>query len=233
MSSKILKVLFFLSGFFYFLFKRKYQKEIRENYFYLFEKKKFPFSYYLKNLAENLSTMVVVNKKQASLIFDKIKFLGDNIIKGRGGVVVTFHYGIYELLPLIFSQRGYKTAIVYSPQRNPLLNRIFLKLRSKKTPKLLKNLKEIKEALKEGYLVGFAIDNVHKGRLVLLREILPHLKVSSSPFIIAQRFSYPLYFVLIRKNEKDYQVVIKKGFSPLFVKEELKKNIFDWVLWEK
>uniref|UniRef100_A0A7V3ZUP2 Lipid A biosynthesis acyltransferase n=1 Tax=candidate division WOR-3 bacterium TaxID=2052148 RepID=A0A7V3ZUP2_UNCW3 len=233
MYPKILKTLFFLIFFFYFLYKKNYRKEIKNNYFYLFKKKNFPFAYYFKSLAENLSTMMVINKKKSSLIFDKIKFLGDNIIRERGGVVVTFHYGIYELLPLIFSQRGYKTAIVYSPQRNSLLNTILLRIRKGKVEKFLRNLKEIKEALQEGYLVGFAIDNIHKGKLVSLKEILPHLKVSLSPFIIAQRFGYPLYFVLIRKNEKDYQVVIKKGFLPLFIKEELKKNIFDWVLWEK
>ncbi len=177
--------------------------------------------------------MILINKKNLSLIFDKIKFLGDNIIKERGGVVVTFHYGLYELLPLIFLKKGYKTAIVYSSQRNKFLNSLLLKIRREKTQKICRNLSEIKEALFNNYLVGFAIDNIHKGKLISLREILPNLVVLKTPFIISQKFSYPLYFILMRKNGKEYEVIIKKGFSLPFVKEKIKENIFDWVLWGK
>lgn len=197
------------------------------------KKKKFSFSYYLLRLSENLSTMILINKKNLSLIFDKIKFLGDNIIKERGGVVVTFHYGLYELLPLIFLKRGYKTAIVYSLQRNRFLNNLFFKIRKQKTQKICRNLSEIKKALFDNYLVGFAIDNIHKGKLISLKELLPNLEVLRTPFIISQLFSFPLYFILMRKNGKEYEVIIKKGFSPSFVKEKIKENIFDWVLWGK
>lgn len=177
--------------------------------------------------------MILINKKNLSLIFDKIQFLGDNIIKEGGGVVVTFHYGLYELLPLIFMEKGYKTAIVYSPQRNKFLDKIFLKIRKGKTLKICKNLKEIKEALINNYLVGFAIDNIHQGKLISLQELLPNLKVLNTPFIIARLFSCPLYFMLMRKNGRGYQVVVKRGFPIAFVKEEIKENILDWVLWEK
>ncbi|MEO0088661.1 MAG: hypothetical protein ABIK56_02050 [candidate division WOR-3 bacterium] len=229
----LLKLIFFLLFFFYFLIKKQYRKEIKRNYAFLTKRENFSFGYYLLNLSENLSTMILINKKNLSLIFDKIKFLGDNIIKERGGVVITFHYGLYELLPLIFLKRGYKTAIVYSSQRNKLLNSTFLKIRRNKTLKICKNLYEIKEALFDNYLVGFAIDNIHKGKLISLKELLPNLEVLRTPFVISQLFSYPLYFILIRKNGKGYEVIIKRGFSPSFVKEEIKKNIFDWVLWGK
>lgn len=229
----LFKSIFFLLFFFYFLIKKRYRKEILNNYTFLSKRKRFPFGYYLLKLSENLSTMILVNKKNLPLIFDKIKFFGDNIIKERGGVVVTFHYGLYELLPLIFLKKGYKTAIVYSPQRNKFLNKLFLKIRKQKTLKICKNLGEIKEALFNNYLVGFAIDNIRKGNLIFLKEPLPNLKVLKTPFIISQIFSYPLYFILMRKNGKGYEVVIKKGFSTSFVKEEMKRKIFDWVLWEK
>lgn len=177
--------------------------------------------------------MFLINENNIFLLFDKIKFFGDNIIRKRGGVVITLHYGIYELLPLIFLKMGYKTAMVYSEQRNPLFNTFLLRLRRRKSLKLLKSLKEIKEALKENYLIGFAIDNIHKGKLLSLKEILPNLKLLSSPFIISQIFSYPLYSILIRRNQRNYEIVIKEGFSPSWIKEEIKKNIFDWVLWGK
>lgn len=177
--------------------------------------------------------MVLINRKNLSLIFDKIRFLGDNIIKEKGGLVVTFHYGLYELLPLIFMKKGYKTAIVYSPQRNKILNSFFLKIREQKNLKICKTWHEIKEALFDNYLVGFAIDNIRQGKLIPLEELLPNLKVLKTPFIISQLFSYPLYFMLLRKKGKGYEVIIKKGFSPSFIKEEIKKNIFDWVLWGK
>ncbi|MEO0130548.1 MAG: hypothetical protein ABIK76_02510 [candidate division WOR-3 bacterium] len=229
----LLKLNFFLLFFFYFLVKKEHRQEIISNYTFLTKRKNFSFGDYLLSLSENLSTMILINKKNLSLIFDKIKFLGDNIIKERGGVVVTFHYGLYELLPLVFLKRGYKTAIVYSSQRNKLLNKIFLKIRRKKTLKICKNLWEIKAALLDNYLVGFAIDNIHKGRMISLKELLPNLEVLRTPFIISQLFSYPLYSILMRKNGKGYEVIIKRGFSPSFVKEEIKKNTFDWVLWGK
>ncbi|MCX7837270.1 MAG: hypothetical protein N2323_04850 [candidate division WOR-3 bacterium] len=229
----LFKLLFFCFFFFYFLFKKIYRKEIIGNYNFLTKNKKFPFSYYFLRLSENLSTMIVINKKNLSLIFDKISFLGDNIIKERGGVVITFHYGLYELLPLIFLRKGYKTAITYTPQKSKILNKIILKMRKQKTLKICENLKEIKKALLDKYLVGFAIDNVHKGKLFFLKELLPNLKVLKAPFIISQIFSYPLYFMLIRRNEKGYEVITKRGFSLSSVKEEIKKDIFDWVLWGK
>ncbi|MEO0104777.1 MAG: hypothetical protein ABIK46_01465, partial [candidate division WOR-3 bacterium] len=219
--------------FFYFSFKKKYRREIIDNYLYLTKKKNFPFSFYLLKISENLSTMILINKQTISLIFDKIKFLGDNIIKERGGVVVTFHYGLYEILPLVFMKKGYKTAIVYSPQKNKILNNLLLKIRKGKTLKICKTLQEIKEALANNYLVGFAIDNIHKGRLIFFKGLLPNLKILITPFIISRIFSCPLYFMLMRKKGETYEVVIKKGFPFSFVKEEIKKNIFDWALWGK
>ncbi len=47
----------------------------------------------------------------------------ERISNGRGALVLTAHFGNFELLPLAHSIYGYRIAIVHRPLRNPLIDR--------------------------------------------------------------------------------------------------------------
>jgi Kdo2-lipid IVA lauroyltransferase/acyltransferase len=48
----------------------------------------------------------------------------ERISNGRGALVLTAHFGNFELLPLAHSLYGYRIAIVHRPLRNPILDRV-------------------------------------------------------------------------------------------------------------
>ncbi len=71
------------------------------------------------NIEEFVTYDGVENLRQALLIAEK-----------RGAIILTAHYGNFELLPLAHSIYGYPLAMIHRPNRNPAIDRDIRRLRT-------------------------------------------------------------------------------------------------------
>lgn len=90
-----------------------------------------------------------------------LQFLDDALARGRGAVVVTPHFGNWELFPSHLAGRGYKGAVVARNPANPHLAREFIQMRARagvETLDALGNARRILRILESGGVAGLLPD---------------------------------------------------------------------------
>jgi KDO2-lipid IV(A) lauroyltransferase len=83
------------------------------------------------------------------------------LAEGRGALIVTAHYGNFELLALAHSAYGYRLAIVQRPLRNPLIAKLVNDARTRMGNQIItrkKGGRAIFSALRENRHVAIALD---------------------------------------------------------------------------
>lgn len=94
----------------------------------------------------------------------------ERVSNGRGGIVLTAHFGNFELLPLAHSIYGYRIAVVHRPLRNPLIDQAVRDARIRSGNQLVARKgggMEIMRLLRKNWHVGIPLDlDVRKGVFV-------------------------------------------------------------------
>ncbi|HEY6394387.1 MAG TPA: hypothetical protein VIX12_03150, partial [Candidatus Binataceae bacterium] len=94
----------------------------------------------------------------------------ERISNGRGLLILTAHYGNFELLSLAHSIYGNRIAIVYRPIRNPLIDRAVRDARTRFGNQIVERKKaslEMARLLRKNWMVAIALDlDVRKGVFV-------------------------------------------------------------------
>ncbi len=221
--------------FLYLLIRRDYRREIEKNFYQIFRKREK--SFWRRNaqrLGRNFALMLNPTPLYPSLL-DKNQFIRENINMGNGMIFLTLHFGLWEILPTLFRSSGYPVAIAVSRQRNPFFERFLLSFRRRKGIKILSNIPDMIQCLKEGYLLGFACDNTQRTKRVYLPEI--GASIIKTPFLLAKRTKLPLYAIL--SKEDNCQLVImmerittERDFAR-FAVEFIKRYPEDWIFWGK
>ncbi|HVN63941.1 MAG TPA: lysophospholipid acyltransferase family protein, partial [Candidatus Binataceae bacterium] len=88
----------------------------------------------------------------------------------RGILVLTAHFGNFELLPLAHSIYGYRIAIIHRPLRNPLIDAAVIGARVRHGNKIVPRKasgRELLRLLRQNWMVAIALDlDVRKGVFV-------------------------------------------------------------------
>ncbi len=94
----------------------------------------------------------------------------ERMSKGRGGIVLTAHFGNFELLPLAHSIYGYRIAVVHRPLRNPLIDKAVRDARIRSGNRIVERkggAMEMMRLLRKNWHVGVPLDlDVRKGVFV-------------------------------------------------------------------
>lgn len=217
----------------FYLFLKNHRPEIERNFYSLFGKNDPSFwRRNAKKLGENFALMLSQNWQ-----LDKLRFLGDNIKKGEGMIFLTLHFGIWEILPAIFSKLGYPVAIAVTKQRNQLFERILTRIRKATGAKLVSNLWEMVNLLKAGFLLGFAGDNTRRVKRIFLPKFWRGFGIGKTPFILTRKTKAPLYSLFAHRDGKEIIIFLKRVSSPeefaQVAKEYIKKYPEEWVFWGK
>jgi Kdo2-lipid IVA lauroyltransferase/acyltransferase len=89
---------------------------------------------------------------------------------GRGILVLTAHFGNFELLPIAHSIYGYRLAIVHRPLRNPLIDAAVRAERVKYGNRIIERKaggREVMRMLRQNWMIAIALDlDVRKGVFV-------------------------------------------------------------------
>ena len=94
----------------------------------------------------------------------------ERISKGRGGLVLTAHFGNFELMILAHSIYGYRIAVVHRPLRNPLIDKAVREARIRSGNGVVTRKgagMEMMRLLRQNWHVGVPLDlDVRKGVFV-------------------------------------------------------------------
>jgi len=194
-------------------------------------------------LGQNLALMSKSGTRGLDKWLDNARLDGENILEqimlrnGRA-VVLSLHYGLWELLPETFARRGYRVCVGAGDQRDARLLAEILQLRSQHGVRYTDSLTEMRDALKGGSLVGFAVDNTGRGRGAMCDSVWPGFEVLRTPFVLAQECSAALVPMLMRKNGRRLTVKIGEPvYSPdefgIWARREIAAYPEDWVFWGK
>jgi lauroyl/myristoyl acyltransferase len=231
----------------YLFIKKNYQAEIKVNY-----QKIFGFyqrGFWIKQgrrIGKNLALMLHIAKTDK--ILDKTQIYGENILcrlmeNNQKAVIVSFHYGIWELLPQIFQKLGYETSISIGAQRDRNLAYEINKVRNQNGVKTVVTVKEMKEILQSNgssnrkQLLGFVLDNTSKTRGISLNEPWTGFAVIRTPFILAKWAKTPVLSMFCYKQNDKTIVDIDEIHHPQEVGTRLRsyieKNPAEWIFWGK
>jgi KDO2-lipid IV(A) lauroyltransferase len=94
----------------------------------------------------------------------------EKMSNGRGGIVLTAHYGNFELLILSHSIYGYRIAVVHRPLRNPLVDDAVRKARNRSGNEIIERKgggHQMRQLLRQNWHVGVPLDlDVRRGVFV-------------------------------------------------------------------
>ena len=95
---------------------------------------------------------------------------GVELSRGRGGLILTGHFGNWELMILAHSIYGNKVAIIHRPLRNPLIDAAVCAARNRFGNRIMPRKgagREVLRLLRQNWVVGMPLDlDVRKGLFV-------------------------------------------------------------------
>ena len=95
---------------------------------------------------------------------------GEELSRGRGGLILTGHFGNWELMILAHSIYGHRVAIVHRPLRNPLIDAAVCSARNRFGNRVIPRKgagREVLRMLRQNWIVGMPLDlDVRKGVFV-------------------------------------------------------------------
>ncbi len=203
--------------------------------------------------AETLKNIKIDIKDIADKSLDNVKFNRENIInnmmKNNSCIVVSFHFGPWELLPKIFGQKGYQIFLSVQNQRNQRLNNYLVKYRcDNKNIHLVYDLKSLNAKLTNSLqplILGFVLDNMNTASgFQILTNISDAIK-NNMPLVLCRRYSLPVVPIFIYSEDTRIKVSLGEAIMPNLSQEKIRQNIAQqflpflratpeqWVFWAK
>jgi len=224
------------------LFLLRYRREIEENYG-IFNKRDRKF--WIRNgleLGRNSALMLQLGKRDKGIL-DGIRVRGEERLreayrKGRGVIVVSLHFGPFEVLPQLFAYKGYKVAITVDHQKSRWLEKGLVSLRSYRGVRLIDSIPQMIDVLRKGFILGFLLDNTHRVEKVFRHSLFKDFGVIKTPFILSKLTKAPIFPMIIYKNSIRPEVEIGDPLNfkdnPIpFFEPFIKRNPEEWVWFGK
>ena len=122
----------------------------------------------------------------------------------KGFIVVTAHYGCWDILPLYFAFNGFSANFITKEVRNKSVNRFWMEYRSYGgvNPIFKKNsAKKIIKIIKEGGIIGFVIDqNMNERNGVFVDFFGVKACTTDAPAKLALKFNCPVVPIFCERN---------------------------------
>lgn len=149
--------------------------------------------------------------------------------QGKGNLILTAHFGNWELLGIALAASGYPLNVVARPMDNPLIEEILLSLRSKTGARVIPKkggVREILRRLKKGEGVGMLIDqntSRHEGMFV---DFFGHpASTNRGPALIAMKSGAPVIPIFIIREGKSRHRIVFMEEVVLYRSRNIEKDI--------
>ncbi|HID28859.1 MAG TPA: hypothetical protein EYP19_02510 [Desulfobacterales bacterium] len=124
--------------------------------------------------------------------------------KGRGTILLSGHFGNWELLAAWVAQKGIPLKVIGRPAYDPRLDEMLVDVRNKAGYTNIprgKGTKEIVRSLKLGYALGLLIDQDTRVKGVFADFFGRPAHTATGPIILSQKFGAPIVPIFIRLRE--------------------------------
>lgn len=133
--------------------------------------------------------------------------LRDAFAQGKGLLILTAHYGNFELLATFFAARGYQVNLVTRKLRNGVLDRFWAEQRRRLKIRAIfkdQSLKEVIGRLRRNEAMGYVLDqNMGPGQGVFVEFFGRPACTLNVVAVLAKRFGSPVVPVFISRDPSD------------------------------
>jgi lauroyl/myristoyl acyltransferase len=119
-------------------------------------------------LGLNLGIMAKVSSRTGHVLVDRAMVYGENLThqvleRELHATMASFHFGLWEYLPQVFSRSGCRVTLAVGEQRNPALGRQLFDLRRSAGVSMAKGIRQAIKARDRSSITGFMLDNTSQG----------------------------------------------------------------------
>jgi KDO2-lipid IV(A) lauroyltransferase len=169
----------------------------------------------------------------------------------RGFLLISAHFGNWELYPRVMQYLGQRLSMVYRPANNPYVDALINSYRRacgiRLLPKGVGGLRSVLKELRAGAAVGMLLDQkVSEGKEVLF--VGKPAKCSSAPVLLVEKYQLPIFISFVERVDgikyrvKFVEIKLESGRDLLQVindhmSEMILQNPAQWFLvhkrWDK
>jgi len=146
----------------------------------------------------------------------------------EGAILLTAHFGNWELLAAWVAKCGYKLKVIASPHNNPWVNRMIADARNGARYQSIERgnqTREILRALADGYSIGVLIDEDTKVDSVFVRFFNQWAHTPVGPVRLALKYGLKIIPVFIHLRRDDtYHVEVKEPL-PLVITGDKRRDL--------
>jgi len=153
----------------YLALRPDYRQEIRRNLRIITGKDSRWF--WVRNgwrLGSNLAMMARLGSRAGDALIDRAIVCGENLTeclleRELHATMASFHFGLWECLPQVFSRNGYRVTLAVGRQRDPALGRQLSRLRRLGGVTMAKGIRQAIRSRDASSITGFMLDNTSQG----------------------------------------------------------------------
>ena len=137
----------------------------------------------------------------------------------NGAIVVTSHFGNWELAGASVVAMGYKFDVVVKVQSNPLVDRLITNLRKKLQigiiPVKVSTLRDILTSLRSNHFIGIAADQHDPSGNLILDFFGRKASVAKGPAVFAKKQNCPIIPAVMRRIKYNkFEIITAPGIYP-------------------
>ncbi len=227
----------------YLALRLDYRREIRHNLRIIMGKDGRWF--WVRNgwrLGLNLALMARVRSRSGDALVDRATICGENLVcqvleRELHATMASFHYGLWEYLPQVFSRSGCRVTLAVGEQRDPVLGRQLSKLRRSGGVTMVKGIRQAVRASERSSITGFMLDNTSQGTQTWTECDGVRMRLPDIGFRLAAREGGRLVPAFARLQRGRLRVdVYPPGSEQSAVHallEQVRNHPEEWVWWGK
>jgi lauroyl/myristoyl acyltransferase len=220
-----------------------YRREIRRNLRIIMGKDSRWF--WVRNgwrLGRNLALMAKIGRRTGDAFVDSATVCGENLTRQLlerelHVAMASFHFGLWEYLPQVFSRNGCRVVLAVGEQRDPGLGRQLSALRRTGGVNMARGIRQIIKADDRPSITGFMLDNTSQGTQTWTECDGVRVRLPDIGFRLAARKGGRLAPAFARLDRGRMQVdVYPAGDEQAATRallDQVRKHPEEWVWWGK
>ena len=227
----------------YLALRPDYRREIRRNLRIIMGKESRWF--WVRNgwrLGLNLGIMAKVGSRAGYALVDRAIVCGENLTnqvleRELHATMASFHFGLWEYLPQVFSLSGCRVTLAVGEQRDPALGRQLSHLRRSGGVTMANGIRQTIQAADASSITGFMLDNTSQGTQAWAECDGVRIRLPEIGFKLAAREGVRLSPAFARLQRGRVRVDVyppgDERAAARALLEQVRKHPDEWVWWGK
>jgi lauroyl/myristoyl acyltransferase len=228
---------------FYLALRPDYRREIRRNHRIIMGKdSRWGWIRNGWRLGMNLAIMAKVGSRMGDALVDRASVCGENLSRKPlerelHTTMASYHFGLWEYLPRVFSRSGGRVTLAVGEQRDPALSRPLSRLRRSAGVSVVKGIRQVIKARDRSSITGFMLDNTSQGTQTWTECDGVRVRLPDIGFKLAARDGGGLVPAFARLQRGRVRVDVyppgDEHAAARALLEQVRKHPDEWVWWGK